>query len=310
MKVVYLNASSKILPIKQGLVLALGYFDGLHLAHQKLINKTISIAKENNYKSGLMTFHPNPKYFLGRQKIVDLLTPHNMKIDLLDKMGINYLFVIKFEEDVAKLSHEKFVKKFILSLNVKNVISGFDYNYGYKGKGNINTLVKDGNNSFDLTILDEIKIKGNKISSSRIRDYIINGNVYEAAKLLGRHYTTEGIVIHGFKRGRELGFPTANISTIDNYLLPANGVYIVNVKIYNEEYLGMCNIGYNPTFTNNNNKSVEVHILNFDKEIYNEKIVIYWIKKIRDEKKFKDLEELVCQLNYDKECVIDFVKNN
>ncbi|QVK19441.1 bifunctional riboflavin kinase/FAD synthetase [Mycoplasmatota bacterium] len=309
MKVVYLNTNSKILPIKNGLVLALGYFDGLHIAHQSLIKKTLETAKENHYRSGLMTFQPNPKYLLGKQKIESLLTPHHMKINLLDKMGVDYLFVVKFDLSIAKLSPRQFVEKFILALDTKHVVTGFDFLYGYKGKGNINTLFEDGKKLFGITMIDEQKINGVKISSSRIRELIVNGQVDEVKPYLGRLYTTEGIVIHGFKRGREMGYPTANISTINNYLIPQNGVYIVKVKVFQQEYYGICNIGHNPTFRENNNKSVEVHILNFDKYIYNEKITITWIKKIRDEKKFDCVENLIAQLNEDKEKAFKFINN-
>lgn len=306
MKVVYLNAQSKVLPIKNGIVLALGYFDGLHIAHQYLIKKTISLAKEYNSQSGLLTFQPNPKFFLGHHKNSSLLTPHHMKINLLNSMGVDYLFVIRFDNKLAKLSHKQFVEQFIIPLDTKHVVSGFDFNYGYKGKGNINTLFSDGKESFGVSVIDEQKLGYEKISSTKIRDLILTGKVYEAKKYLGRYYTTEGIVIHGFKRGREMGFPTANISTIDNYLIPQNGVYIVLVKIFQKEYRGIANIGYNPTFNENNNKSVEVHILNFNQDIYHEKISITWIKKIRDEKKFASIDELVVQLNEDKEKAINF----
>ncbi len=308
MKVVYLNIKSKILPIKKGIVLALGYFDGLHLAHQSLIEKTLEIAKEKGARSGLLTFQPNPKHFLGKQKIKSLLTPHNMKINLLDKMGVDYLFVVHFDHEVAKIPHKQFIEKFVLPLDVIHVVTGFDFLYGYKGKGTINLLFDDGNHEYGVTVIDELKVNGEKISSSKIRELIIFGKVNEVDKYLGRNYTVEGIVIHGFKRGREMGFPTANILTIDHFLIPQNGVYIVKVKVFQKEYFGICNIGHNPTFSENNNQSVEVHILNFNQYIYNEKISITWIEKIRDEKKFSSVNELINQLNIDKEKAIDYVK--
>ncbi|MDF2698742.1 MAG: ribF [Haloplasmataceae bacterium] len=310
MKVVYLKNESSILPVKSGLALALGFFDGLHLAHQNLIDQAIKIAINSKCKSGVFTFNPSPKQFLGKTSIDSMLTPHNMKIELLNKMGVDYLFVLQFDELVANVEHKEFVEKFILPLNVTHLITGFDYRYGYKGEGNAQTLVKDGNDTFELTIVEQIKLNDEKISSSKIREFILNGKVFEAKDLLGRFYTTEGIVIHGFKRGREIGFPTANISTIDNYLIPQNGVYIVKVNIFQDEYYGMCNIGYNPTFSQNNNKTIEVNIINFNKDIYNEKITVNWIKKIRDEKKFNGVLELIAQLNEDKQKVFEYIKNN
>jgi len=309
MKVVYLNANSTVLPIKNGITLALGYFDGLHLAHQRLITRAIEIAKENQTRSGVLTFQPNPKTFLGHQSVEYLLTPHHAKVNLLVEMGIDYLFVIKFDAQLAKMSHKDFVTKFLLPLDTRHVVTGFDFNYGYKGKGNINTLMEDGEHRFGITVIPEQRIDGEKISSSRIRELIMTGQVHECVKYLGRYYTTEGIVIHGFKRGRELGFPTANISTVDNYLLPQKGVYIVKVRVFRKDYWGICNVGNNPTFHENSNKSVEVHIFDFNQEIYNEKIAITWIKRLRDEKKFNSVDELVEQLKQDKENALDYINN-
>lgn len=308
LKVVYLDINSKILPIENGIVLALGYFDGLHLAHQSLIKKTLEIAKDKKSRSGLLTFQPNPKYFLGKQKIESLLTPHNMKINLLDKMGVDYLFVVHFDYEVAKISHKQFIEQFVLPFDVTHVVTGFDFLYGYKGKGTVNLLFEDGNHEFGVTIIDELKVNGEKISSSKIRELILSGQVDEANIYLGRFYITEGIVIHGFKRGREMGFPTANILTIDHFLIPQNGVYIVKVKIFQKDYYGICNVGHNPTFSENNNKSVEVHILDFNQFIYNEKISVIWMKKIRDEKKFENVNELIKQLNADKEKALLYIK--
>jgi len=305
-KVVYLSAQSKVLPIKKGIVLALGYFDGLHIAHQYLIKNTITLAKKHHSQSGLLTFQPNPKLILGKQKITSSLTPHHMKVNLLNELGVDYLFVVKFDDKLSKMTHKEFVEKFIIPLDTKHVISGFDFNYGYKGKGNVNSLFGDGNESFAVTVIDEQKLGSEKISSSKIRELICNGEVYESKKYLGRYYTTEGIVIHGFKRGRELGFPTANISTIDNFLIPQNGVYIVNVRVLQNKYRGIANIGHNPTFNENNSKSVEVHILDFNQDIYHEKISITWIKKIREEKKFASVTELISQLNEDKKKAMNF----
>ncbi len=306
MKVVYLSARSKVLPIKNGITLALGYFDGLHIAHQNIIKQTITVANELGSQSGVLTFQPNPKFFIGKQKLESLLTPHNMKINLLNKLRVDYLFVIKFDYDIVKMSHKRFIEKFIIPLDTKHVVSGFDFEYGYKGKGNVNTLFTDGNEKFGVSIIDEQKLRNDKISSSLIRTFILNGQVNEVKAYLGRFYTTEGIVIHGFKRGREMGFPTANIFTIDNYLLPHKGVYIVLVEVFQKVYKGIANIGHNPTFNENNNKSVEVHIIDFNQEIYQEKITITWIKKIRDEEKFHSINELVNQLSQDKEKAINF----
>jgi riboflavin kinase / FMN adenylyltransferase len=309
MKVVYLNVDSVVKPIEEGLVLALGYFDGLHLAHQQLIEETIQTAKTKGAKSGIMTFDPSPKQVLGKKKDAYYLTPHNKKIDLLNGLDLDFIFVINFNEQMAKLSHQSFVEQFMTSLNVVHLVTGFDFHYGHKGKGSIKTLVEDGKNQFSLSVIEEFQIENEKVSSTKIRELISTGRVDAVKKLLGRFYTTDGIVIHGFKRGRELGFPTANISMIDDYLVPDNGVYVVCVEIFQERFYGMCNVGYNPTFSANNNKSIEVHILDFNKDIYNEKLSITWLKKIRDEMKFNGPKALVEQLNKDQAMVRDYMES-
>lgn len=303
MKVVYLNESSTVYPIEAGVVLALGFFDGLHLAHQRLIEEAIITAKHKNVKSGVLTFNPSPKQFLGKVSDEALLTPHNKKIELLSNFDLDYLFIVQFNEHIAKLSPKQFINRFLTSLNVVHVVTGFDFHYGYKGKGNVHTLQADGDQRFGLSIIEEVQINHEKISSTRIRELITTGRVEEVKTFLGREYTTDGIVIHGFKRGRELGFPTANIALLDQYVVPQNGVYAVKVDLFQKTYLGMCNVGYNPTFNVNNNRSIEVHILDFNKDIYNEKLTITWYKKIRDEQKFASVDLLIEQLSKDQETV-------
>lgn len=311
MKVVYLSQKSKIRPIGPGLSLALGYFDGLHKAHHQLIDKAIKLAKDKNYKTGVLTFHPNPKYILGRNKTYHLLTPHNKKVELLNRLGIDYLFVIKFNESVAKISHKDFVRNFIIPLNVKEIVTGFDYRYGYDGKGNVDTLVNCGVRNYNVHTIQEIKENDQKISATIIREKILKGDVDEVPKYLGRYYSIEGIVIHGYKRGREIGFPTANLESLEEYVLPNEGVYVVYAYVFGKKYKGMCNIGYNPTFNFNKfDKSVEVNIFDFNLEIYNEKIEILFLKKIRDEVKFSSVEALIDQLNNDCQKAKSFFKNN
>lgn len=308
MKVVYLNPDSKILPIDKGVVLALGYFDGMHKAHTQLIKKAIYIAKSHGHKVGVVTFHPNPKYLLGRKPTHHLLTPSNKKISIVDKLGVDYLFIINFNELVAKISHEDFIKTFILPLNVTDIVTGFDYRYGYKGLGNIETLRKAGERTYKVHNIQEIKIDGKKISSTHIRENVVTGKVDKVHEMLGRFYSVEGIVIHGFKRGREMGYPTANLDILEEYLIPNTGVYAVKVKVLGKEYNGMCNIGYNPTFKLSCVKSVEVNIFDFNEDIYNEKLEVKWIKKIRNEIKFSSIEQLVDQLSKDKQQIRNFFK--
>ncbi|HEY8436127.1 MAG TPA: bifunctional riboflavin kinase/FAD synthetase [Haloplasmataceae bacterium] len=308
MKVVYLSIKSRIRPIENGIVLALGYFDGLHKAHQHLINETIKIAKDKGVKSGVMTFHPSPKEVISKQKLKGYLTPHNKKISILSDLGVDYLFVIQFSEAMARLSHRDFIERFVCGLNTIHLVTGFDFRYGYKGRGNIHTLIEDGRESFGLSIIEELKLNGEKISASTIRQHIEAGRVDLVYPMLGRYYETEGIVIHGFKRGRELGYPTANIALIEDYVIPATGVYVVGVKVHQTYYYGMCNVGYNPTFNGNHHMTIEVHILDFNEDIYDEKITIYWYYKMREEIKFPNVEALIEQLKKDEKNTREWIK--
>lgn len=299
MKVVHLNEESRIYPIEHGLVLALGYFDGLHLAHQKLISEAVKIAQSKGVKSGVMTFHPSPKSVLGKKADYGYLTPHNKKISILSDMGVDYLFVVAFTEQFAKKSHQEFIERYVIRLNAIHIVTGFDFHYGSKGKGSVHTLIEDGKGSFGLSIIEEIQSDNQKISASEIRSLITSGHVDEVYPFLGRYYETEGIVVHGFKRGRELGFPTANISQIEPYVVPATGVYVVGVEVLQKKYYGMCNVGYNPTFNDNNHMTIEVNIFDFKGDIYNEKVSIQWMKKLRDEVKFANVNALIEQLKAD-----------
>lgn len=308
MKVVHLTVDSNIRPIEGGIVLALGYFDGLHLAHQHLIRETIKIAEMKGVKSGVMTFHPSPKEVVGKDQIIGYLTPHNKKISILSDWGVDYLFVVSFTEELAELPHKTFIERFVCELDAVHLVTGFDFRYGHKGRGNVHTLIEDGNDTFGLSIIEEVKLDGEKISASTIRKHIEEGKVDLVYPMLGRYYETEGIVIHGFKRGRELGFPTANIALIEDYVVPSTGVYVVGVKVHQTYYYGMCNVGYNPTFNENHHMTIEVNILDFDEEIYDEKITLIWYKKMRDEVKFPSVNALVEQLKKDEEMTREIIK--
>ena len=289
-------------------VLALGFFDGVHLGHQQVINTAKEIANENGFQSAVMTFDPHPSAVLSRNKnCVDYITPLNVKIDLIASLGIDILYIVEFTEEFANLLPQEFVDEYIIGLNVKHVVAGFDFSYGKLGKGTMETMPFHSRNQFTQTIINKLTTGDEKISSTRIRQTIKNGNISELPALLGRHYFVSGIVVDGDKRGRTIGFPTANIELSPDYLSPPLGVYAVKIMVRGKWYIGVCNIGVKPTFKAENTiPSIEVHIINFNENIYGEMVTIEWYSRIRSEKKFSGVTELIEQIGKDKQATINY----
>jgi riboflavin kinase / FMN adenylyltransferase len=293
-------------------VMALGYFDGVHLGHQQVIKTAKRIAEEKGYKSAVMTFDPHPSVVLGRkEKHVHFITPLKVKERLIAEMGIDFLYVVEFTPEFADLLPQQFVDQYIIEFHVKHVVAGFDFTYGRLGKGTMETLPFHSRGQFSQTVVPKLSFQEEKVSSTYIRQLLKNGEVEKLPNLLGRFYEIKGIVINGEKRGRTIGFPTANIDPVDDYLLPALGVYAVKIKIGGHTYEGVCNVGYKPTFHENyeGRPNIEVHIFNFTKEIYGETVVIEWHKRLRNEKKFSRIDELVAQIERDKEESQNYFRN-
>lgn len=285
------------------LVMALGFFDGIHKGHQTVIATAQDIANRTNRKSAVMTFDPHPSVVLGNKSDIRYITPLEDKIEMVESYGIDYLFIVHFSEEFASLPPEQFVEQYIVSLHVSHVVAGFDFTYGHYGKGTMKILPSISKNRFTQTVVEKQSLDDEKVSSSRIRNVLNEGNFTEFYRLVGRYYLTKGHVIHGEKRGRQLGFPTANIEVSNAYIFPATGVYAVRIQIEGTWYDGVCNVGYKPTFHEKQPElpSVEIHALDFSGDIYGEEVVVEWHKRLRSEKKFSGLEELVSQIQTDKE---------
>ncbi|TYR82763.1 bifunctional riboflavin kinase/FAD synthetase [Priestia megaterium] len=284
-------------------VLALGYFDGVHLGHQQVIKTAKQLAEEKKIASAVMTFTPHPSVVLGRNiQHIDMITPLEEKKRLIEQMGIDLLYVVHFNKSFASLLPQEFVDQYIIGLNVQHVVAGFDYTYGKLGKGTMETLPFHARSAFTQTIVDKLTNDKEKISSTLTRENLASGNMQRVTDLLGRHYEVSGTVVHGEKRGRQIGFPTANISLDGDYLLPRTGVYAVELKVRDTWHEAVCNVGYKPTFHDDLKKpTVEVHLLAFNEQIYGQKVRIKWHKLIRSEKKFSSVEDLVKQISLDKE---------
>lgn len=299
------------------LVMALGYFDGIHLGHQKVINLAKEIAEQKHWKSAVMTFDPHPSVVLSQNnKQIELITPIEDKKKLIEEMGIDYLFIVQFTSNFANLTPEEYVKQYIIGLNVHHVVAGFDFSYGKFGKGTMETLPIHSEGKFSYTKVEKLAISrksgDEKVSSSLTRGLLADGDMTEVHRVLGRFYMTNGIVIHGEKRGRQIGFPTANIKLSKEYIIPKTGVYAVKIKIDGNWYNGVCNVGFKPTFksVDEYSLSIEVHIIDFDQSIYGEEVSIEWHLRIRDEQKFDGIEQLKLQIAKDKQNTINYFEKS
>ena len=281
-------------PLPEPVCAAIGNFDGVHLGHQKLIYE----CKRHGYKSAVLTFYPHPSVFLKKIPNYPLITPLEIKTDIISRFGIDYLIVIEFDEKLAEMPKEEFLSK-LKFMNIKSVVCGYDFTFGRRAEGNILDLAKE----FEFYEVKKFVFDNVRVSSTYIRELLSSGNVKDANRLLGRTFSIRGKVKYGNQNGRLIGFPTANID-YKNYFLPGTGVYFANIVVDGIPHLGMANVGHNPTFNFKENIELEAHIFNFDEDIYDDTIEVFFITKIRDEKKYESKEELIKQLNKDKkECI-------
>jgi len=284
-------------------VITIGNFDGVHIGHQALFHEVIEKADAIDGTSIVMTFEPHPVRVLRQNGHPPLITLYEQKVELIESSGIDVLICIPFTLEFAAISAEEFVKDILLTrIGMKAIVVGEDYTFGKNRKGDIKLLQTYSKNyGFEVIVADWILALNkspDRISSTRTRELVIEGRVAESQKLLGRYYQIRGVVTTGRNRGgRLLGFPTANIILHDE-LCPKTGVYAVTVEFGSKTHKGVANIGYSPTF-GDQVFSVEVHILDFDENIYDRKIRVNFIQRIRDEKKFSNISELSDQIKKD-----------
>lgn len=286
--------------LKEKTYIALGSFDGLHLGHMSLISKTLEFSKANNLKSMVFTFKNHPLTIINEEMAPKLIISNDIKSKLLEHIGIDILNFAEFNVDFMKISPEDFIHNMIEHYNAKGFIVGFNYRFGYKNLGDVELLNKLSKKlNFQVHVVDPVKINGEVVSSSKIRHLVSEGDITKANYFLTRPFMLEGKVIRGKQLGRRIQFPTINLDYDKRFVLPRGGVYYTLVEHDNKMYKGITNIGYNPT-VKDKKLSIETHILNFHKEVYGEFVSVYFYKRIRDEKKFDSLEQLVEQLKKDK----------
>lgn len=299
--------------IEKPSILTIGTFDGVHLGHQKILSKLVDLKQKSGLTTAVLTFSPHPrKVLFPQQEDLKLITLVDEKLELLKKFSTDVAVVYPFNINFSKLNKEDYIKTILVKqLNVKHLVIGYDHKFGKNREGDIHTL-KQFSQKYNFTV-EEISAKDIdtiNVSSSKIRHAINNGNIELATDYLGYHFLMNAKVIKGKQLGNTIGYPTANLKLDDeDKLIPKNGVYFVKAVFDEVSYFGMMNIGTNPTITNDLSKKLEVNIFNFNQSIYDKRIKIIFVKRIRDEKKFNTLNELIQQLHLDKQTCLELIKN-
>ncbi|QHT46700.1 riboflavin biosynthesis protein RibF [Bacillus sp. SB49] len=312
METFHLSQSSPVDPLEiEPNVTAVGFFDGIHKGHQKVIKAAGRKADELGLKRAVMTFDPHPSVVLKNSgKKARYITPLGEKKAILKEMGIDYLFVVRFDKGLASLSPQDFVEHYFVGLHVKHVVAGFDFTYGYKGVGSMRTLPDDARGRLTHTVIEKVEKDQEKVSSTRIRKLLDTGEVSEVERLLGRPFYITGKVVSGEKRSRTSGYPTADIQVDESFYLPKPGVYAVSIRLKGKKLLGMANLEQKPMFYDTQHVSLEVHAFDFRGDWYGECLAVCFHQRIRSERNFSDTEEIAGQRKQDEAEVRTFFKRN
>jgi len=293
-----------------GSVVTMGNFDGIHSGHQALISGTVEEAKQLGYDSIVLTFEPHPLKVLAPDRAPRLILSYEDKMALFQSFGVNLVIAQSFDRQFASISADDFVRRFLVErLKVRKLWVGRDLRFGQGRKGNVDDLLRlASENGFEVGVLDPILLEGERISSSRIRQLLEEGRVDEVRPLLGRFHFVSGTVVKGHRRGRELGFPTANISS-QTEVMPPDGIYATLFDVRNKQWLSISSIGVNPTF-GDGPRTVESFIFDFDGDIYGESVKLSFVKRIREERKFTIVNDLIGQINEDVKCAKAIFKDS
>ncbi len=289
----------------QSSVLTLGNFDGVHNGHKFLINKLNFIASDLNLKSVLITFDPHTRCVVDSKKTpLKIITDSSYKVELLEKLNIDYISVIKFDLEFSKITYQDFIDQIISKYNPKVLLLGYDNKFGFKGMGTYKTIqeyINKKSYKVKVKMVDMFQENNKRIKSSIIKKYLQNGDIKKVNYSLGRKFKIFGKVIKGYKIGSALGFPTANLYLENKQqIIPKVGVYYVNFRVGKYKYKSLCNIGYSPTFKKDKELSIETHILNEQNiDLYGKYVEVEFIDFIRDEEKFSNKELLINQINKD-----------
>jgi riboflavin kinase/FMN adenylyltransferase len=280
-------------------VVTMGNFDGIHLGHQALVGNAVAEAKQWRTKSVVFTFEPHPLKLLAPERAPQMIVNHQDKMDMLQGLGVDAVIVQTFDHRFASIQAEDFVRRYLLErLNLSKIWLGRDLRFGRARKGSAEDLIRWGTElGFSVGIVEPILVQGHRISSSRIRQLIEQGSVDEVQPMLGRYHFISGKVVSGFRRGRNMGFPTANLAATTE-LLPGDGIYATSLQLQNRCWLSVSSVGRNPTF-GEGLRTIEAFILDFVGDIYGESVKLTFVQRIREERMFAQIEDLVTQMHED-----------
>lgn len=296
----------------QETAITMGFFDGVHSGHKELIQRVLKSAEINNLKSAVLTFWPHPRLVLKKDpEKLRFLTTLNEKWKIISRLNIDYLIIQEFTPSFYNLGPEDFIRYLVKNYHMKYIVVGSDHRFGKEGKGDATLLRKLGNEmDFTVEVVEQLSVDSQHISSTKIREALLDGNIEKANIMLGYPYFLTGTVESGKQLGRKIGFPTANIRPNDPLkLIPKEGVYAVVINIGNEIKFGMLNIGFRPTVDTFQKQTIEVNIFDFDKDVYQENIEVAFIKRLRNEKRFPSIEHLKDSLVKDKEDALNALKD-
>lgn len=293
-------------------VVTIGTFDGVHIGHQKIIKRLVNTAKQEGLKSVILTFFPHPRMVLQKDSSIKLINTIDERSAIMQGLGLDYLLIKKFTQTFSRLTAEDFVSQILVGkLHAKKVIIGYDHRFGRNRNADIVDLKRFGERyGFEVEEISAQDVDDVSVSSTKIRNALLDGNIKKANKYLGYPFMLTGKVVKGKGLGNQWGFPTANITIKEDYkLIPKYGAYVVNAHIDNNLVFGMMNIGVNPT-VGGTSESIEVHFFNFNKKIYNRNIQINVLHRLRDEIKFETVEALKIQLLKDKDISLQYIKSH
>jgi riboflavin kinase / FMN adenylyltransferase len=295
---------------KTASAISIGTYDGLHLGHRAILSTLVADARRRGLRSMVITFEPHPRMVLGKTggAPIHLLTTLGEKLPMFESLGIDAVIVIDFTKTFSETSAETFITEFLISqIGLGEIVIGYDHMFGKDRNGSLTTIMPLAEKyGFSVKVIEEQKVLDKHLSSTAIRRALETGNIEDANALLGSAYRLTGRVSEGDKRGRTIGFPTANLVVPPEKLLPKNGVYVCDTDVNGKTYRGMLNIGFRPTVKKEPILSVEAHLINFDGNLYGETLSLRLLNRLRDEKKFGNLDELTRQLNQDKALAAGF----
>ena len=286
---------------KKGTVVTIGTFDGVHLGHRKIIDRLNESARANGWESCVLTFFPHPRMVLQKDTDIQLINTINERAQLLNSLGLDHLVIHPFTIDFSRYHAEDFVEEILVnSLNAKKVIIGYDHRFGRNRNANIEDLKKFGDKyDFEVEEISKQELEDVAISSTKIRKALLHGDISQANDYLGAPFSISGTVIHGKKIGKTIGYPTANLQVEEKYkLIPAKGVYVVKCNMKGNTVYGMMNIGTNPT-VNGKTQSIETYFFDFEDDLYDKKLEIELLTRIREEKTFDSIDDLVSAIKED-----------